>query len=504
MSIDLKNIKDDFRSGLVVSLVAIPLCLGISLASGAPLLSGLIAGIIGGLVVGSVSNSHLSVSGPAAGLAVVVLTAITDLGSFETFIVAVALSGVIQIALGLIKAGVIAHFIPNSVIKGMLAAIGILIAWKQLPYVFGYQSEAFAEGANQFGILNGYTHTGAMIIGVASLITMLGIEKTSIGKMKIFKIVPPVLIVVVLATIAGQFLFPVGSGLNLGEGLLVDIGQIAGPSDFFASLVSPNWSALTNVEVWKTAVVIALVASIETLLCIEAADKMDPNKRRTSTNRELIAQGSGNLLSGLIGGLPITSVIVRSSVNLNSGAKSKMSAVFHGGFLLFSVLAIPMILNMIPLATLAVILVLTGFKLNPASLYRDMYSKGHQQLVPFLATIVGVVATDLLSGVFIGMAFAVFMVLKENYHIQNSSLKPAAVNYSNDCNVVELIFSEYSSFLTRGNLQQMLKEIGDDTKVIINTSKTITIDHDVIEVINEFKIDAKSKNIKLEFEGPHF
>lgn len=488
----LKYTKDDVRSGLVVSLVAIPLCLGISLASGAPLLSGLIAGIIGGLVVGAISNSHISVSGPAAGLAVIVYNGIQEVGDFNVFLMAVTLAGVIQIALGAMKAGILSDFIPNSVIKGMLAAIGILIAWKQLPYVFGSNA---AENTQTF---MGMTYqSGAAVIGLISLAFMITVQKTKLGSLKIFKVLPAVLFVVVIATLVSDLF------LGLDKSLLVNIGDIKGPSDFAASLTMPNWASISNPTVWKLAFVIAIVASIETLLCIEASDKLDPQKRETSTNRELFAQGAGNILSGLIGGLPITSVVVRSTVNASSGGKSKMAAFYHGAFLLFSVMAIPMILNKVPLAVLAVILVMTGFKLNPISLYQDMFKKGHQQFVPFMATIIGVVATDLLSGVVIGMAVSAFMVLKENYIVQNQSIRADLLTTSQS-NIITIALAEHNSFLTRGVLKQVLNSIEDGKQIVITSHRTISIDHDVLEVIDQFVIEAKTKNINIKLEGPHF
>lgn len=488
----LKYTKDDVRSGLVVSLVAIPLCLGISLASGAPLLSGLIAGIIGGLVVGSMSNSHISVSGPAAGLAVIVYNGIQEVGDFNVFLMAVTLAGVIQISLGAIKAGILSDFIPNSVIKGMLAAIGILIAWKQLPYVFGTNA---AENTQTF---MGMTYqSGAAVIGFISLAFMITVQKTKLGSLKIFKVLPAVLFVVVIATLVSELF------LGLDQSLLVNIGDITGPSDFAASLTMPHWASISNPIVWKLAFVIAIVASIETLLCIEASDKLDPQKRETSTNRELFAQGAGNILSGLIGGLPITSVVVRSTVNASSGGKTKMAAVYHGAFLLFSAMAIPMILNKVPLAVLAVILVMTGFKLNPISLYQDMFKKGHQQFVPFMATIIGVVATDLLSGVVIGMAVSAFMVLKENYIVQNQSIRSDLSTASKD-DIVTITLAEHNSFLTRGVLKQLLNSVEDGKQIVITSHRTISIDHDVLEVIDQFVIEAKVKNINIKLEGPHF
>jgi len=339
--------------------------------------------------------------------------------------------------------------------------------------------------------------SGAAIIGFISLAFMITVQKTKLGSLKIFKVVPAVLFVVVIATLVSDLF------LGLDKSLLVNIGDIKGPRDFAASLTMPNWASISNPTVWKLAFVIAIVASIETLLCIEASDKLDPQKRETSTNRELFAQGAGNILSGLIGGLPITSVVVRSTVNASSGGKTKMAAVYHGAFLLFSVMAIPMILNKVPLAVLAVILVMTGFKLNPISLYQDMFKKGHQQFVPFMATIIGVVATDLLSGVVIGMAVSAFMVLKENYIVQNQSIRSDLSTASKD-DIITIALAEHNSFLTRGVLKQLLNSVEDGKQIVITSHRTISIDHDVLEVIDQFVIEAKVKNINIKLEGPHF
>ena len=387
--------RTDILSGLVVFLVALPLCLGIALASGAPLFAGIIAGIIGGIVVGFLSNSHISVSGPAAGLTAIVLVAISTLGSFEAFLLAVILAGVMQLLLGFAKAGTISNYFPSNVIEGMLAAIGIIIILKQLPHAIGYDKDNegdffFIEkgtGHNTFSALFdavNYSHLGAILVTLISLAIL--IAWTKVAFLKKLTVLPGALVAVVISVILNEIFKATGSSLAISQEHLVSLPIPASFADFLGQFSRPDFSAITNVNVWVVAGTIAAVASIETLLCIEAADKMDPLKRFTNTNTELKAQGVGNLISGLIGGMPMTSVIVRTSANANAGAKTKISAIAHGVFLLVSVIAIPTVLNKIPLACLAAILLMTGWKLANPSVFKHMWESGKFQFTPFIFT----------------------------------------------------------------------------------------------------------------------
>ena len=425
----ITKLKNDLPSSIVVFLVALPLCLGVALASGAPLLSGLIAGIIGGIVVGLLSQSHASVSGPAAGLAAVVLAAITKLGTFELFLLAVVIAGAIQLIAGIARVGFIANYMPTNVIKGLLAAIGIILILKQIPHAVGFDKDAEGDfsffqvdGENTFSaLLNifNYFSWGAIIISCMSIAAMLLWDKTPLKK---FKFLPSSLFVVVLGLLINLVLRNYFPTLAINNEHLVNIPKFDG----IESIVTlPDFKGITNYQVWVVALTIAIVASIETLLNLEAIENLDPHKRVASPNKELVAQGIGNMLAGVIGGIPITSVIVRSSVNINAGAATKMSAILHGVFLLFSILLLSPVLNLIPLASLASILILTGYKLAKVSLFRDMYSKGLNQFIPFVVTILAIVFTDLLIGVLIGTAVSIFYILKRNfqnaYHFDSGS-----------------------------------------------------------------------------------
>ncbi len=424
-SFDFSNFRNDFRAGLVVFLVAVPLCLGIALASGAPLFSGIIAGIIGGLVVGSLSGSQLSVAGPAAGLTTIVLGAIGKLGQFETFLLAVSLAGVIQIILGFVRAGSIGHFFPSAVIKGMLASIGVTLILKQIPHALGDDRDAEGEfeffqldGENTFTeIANaiGDPEFGAVVIALLSIAVLLLWEKPAIKKNAILGSVPGPLIVVVLGIVLNEVFRLLLSGWALENSHLVQLPRANTLNEFAGLVTFPNFSQITNPQVYISAITIAIVASLETLLNVEATDKLDPLKRNTPPNRELKAQGIGNLVSGLLGGLPVTSVIVRSSVNINSGGRTKLSAIIHGVFLLVCVLLIPGLLNKIPLASLAAILLVTGYKLAKIQVFKDMFAQGWNQFLPFVVTIVAVLFSDLLYGIGIGMAVGFFFILRENY-----------------------------------------------------------------------------------------
>src|SRR5688572_11779963 len=407
------SVKYDLPAGIVVFFVAVPLCLGIALASGAPLFSGLIAGIVGGIVVGAVSNSSLGVSGPAAGLTVIVFSAIQQLGSFQVFLAAVVIAGVLQILLGLIRAGIIAYYFPSSVIKGMLTAIGIIIILKQIPHAFGYDADYEGDftflqmdGHNTFSeliyMLEAIT-PGAIVVSIISLTILFLWEAHLSKKYPALKLVQGPLVAVVVG-IAYQFVtaayFP---ELSLSSQHLVNVPVSGSPSEFFAQFMLPDFTAIARLDVWIVGVTLAIVASVESLLSTEAIDKLDPYKRLTNTNRELIAQGTGNMLTGLIGGLPVTQVILRSSANVQSGGKTKLSTIFHGMLLLLCVILIPRLLNAVPLAVLASILLVIGYKLANPFVFKQMARLGWSQFLPFIATITGIVFTDLLKGISIGL-----------------------------------------------------------------------------------------------------
>lgn len=500
------NIKSDFASGLVVFLVALPLCLGIALASGAPLFSGIIAGVVGGIIVGYLSQSHLSVSGPAAGLTAIVLTAITDLGSFNAFLLAVLIAGLIQLALGFIKAGTISNYFPNNVIEGMLAGIGVIIILKQIPHAFGYDpdfegDESFfqPDGQNTFSELFqivDHIQLGSVIIAIISLAILILWNKVEV--LKKIKLIPPALVAVIVSILLNEFFIQSGSIFAIAKEHLVSLPVPTTFEEFKNILVTPDFTAITNSKVWIVAITIAVVASIETLLCIEAADRMDALKRFTNTNIELKAQGIGNIVSSLLGGLPMTSVVVRTSANNAAGAKSKMSAIIHGALLLVSVLAIPAILNKIPLATLAAVLLLVGYKLANPSTIKHFWEKGKYQFIPFIATFGAVVFTDLLKGVALGMIISVIFVLKGNlkraYNFRKEEYK--------DGDIIHIDLAQEVSFLNKAAIKETIASIPENSKVIINASDTVYIAHDVLDLIKEFKkIRSKEENIKVKLIG---
>jgi len=502
----MKNIFGSYRydlpASIVVFFVALPLCLGIALASGAPLFAGIISGIVGGVVVGMLSGSPLGVSGPAAGLSVVVLGYIAALGgSWEAFLLAVVLTGIIQLMAGFLRLGTVAYYFPSSVIKGMLSGIGLIIILKQIPHAIGY-NETFQNDvnfdkleSNSFELLRvlNYITPNAIIIAVISMLILIVWEDVLAKKYKLFKAVPGPLVAVVAGIILSNFLY-------LEKSLIVQIPVATSFSGFFAQFTFPDFSQLRNLEVYSIALVMAVVASLETLLCVEATDKLDPQKRVTPTNRELKAQGVGNIISGLIGGLPITQVVVRSSANISFGAKSKLSAISHGLLLLISAVAIPSLLNMIPLSTLACILLLVGYKLAKPDIFKKMYKLGYEQFVPFVATIIGMLVFDLLKGVGVGMAAAIFFILYNNF--RNSYQKVEDKEGKGHSHVIKL--SEEVSFLNKGSILQMLNQIPAESKVVIDGTKSTSIHHDVIEIIEDFQTNAKTKNISLEIKGINF
>lgn len=504
MVISTSKLKYDFPAGLVVFLVALPLCLGIALASGAPLLSGIISGIIGGIVVGLLSGSHTSVSGPAAGLAAVVLASITKLGSFELFSAALIVAGILQLGSGLLKAGFIANYVPSNVIKGLLAAIGILLILKQIPQAFGYDSShqddfAFvqANGENTFShLFNTFFHVtpGVVIISLVSILVLIFWNKTPLHKIKFF---PASLFVVLLGiglNEAFRVFIPV---LYLQPVHLVNIPATSF-SDLSSFLKFPSLSAFGNFTVWLTALTIAIVASLETLLNLEAVENIDPHKRQSSPNRELVAQGVGNMIAGVVGGIPVTSVIVRSSVNINAGAQSKLSAIIHGIFLLLAILFLSPFINLIPFASLAAILIVTGYKLAKVSIFKEMYAKGLNQFIPFVVTIVAIIFTDLLIGILIGLAFSLFYLLKSNY--KNPFTIEKEQLYTGETIRIEL--PNQVSFLNKASIKDTLWSVPENTNVIIDASYADYIDNDILEIFVDFKnVIAPEKNIRLNIIG---
>ena len=498
-----KTIKNDLPASIVVFFVALPLCLGIALASGAPLFSGLIAGIIGGVVVGSLSGSKIGVSGPAAGLAAIVLTAIGTLGGYENFLVAVVLGGVIQLIFGFLKAGIIGYYFPSSVIKGMLTGIGIIIILKQIPHFFGYDADPegdFAffqiDGENTFSEIFKSINAislGSTIVGFVGLGILILWDKVLTKKARIFQLIQGPLVAVIFGI--AYYSFTLGNtGIGIGNSHLVSVPVPEDLASFFGQFSFPNFAVIGRPEVWVTAFTIALVASLETLLCVEATDKLDPDKNVTPTNRELLAQGTGNILSGLIGGLPITQVIVRSSANIQSGGKSKLSAIIHGFFLLISVLIIPTLLNKIPLSVLAAILLVVGYKLAKPALFKKMYTLGWKQFIPFTVTVIGIVFTDLLVGIGLGLAVGIVVILIKSY--QNSHFLHIE-DKSNGKHKIKMTLAEEVTFFNKGAILKELYGLPRDTFLELDVRKTTYLDNDIIEILDDFAFKAKERNIDI-------
>jgi len=498
-----KTLKSDLPASVVVFFVALPLCLGIALASGAPLFSGLIAGIIGGVVVGALSGSKIGVSGPAAGLAAIVLTAIGTLGGYENFLVAVVLGGVIQLLFGVLKAGIIGYYFPSSVIKGMLTGIGIIIILKQIPHFFGYDAEpegadSFVEasGENTFSaLLNIFDNLilGSMVVGFIALGILLLWSNVLVKKGKFFEIIQGPLVAVVVG-IVFYIVTQSNETLAIANSHLVSVPVPDSFDSFIGQFSFPNFSAITNPEVWIVAFTIALVASLETLLCVEATDKLDPDKNVTPTNRELLAQGTGNILSGLVGGLPITQVIVRSSANIQSGGKSKLSTILHGFLLLISVILIPTLLNKIPLSVLAAILLIVGYKLAKPALFVTMYKLGWKQSVPFFVTVFGIVFTDLLVGIGLGLAVGIIVILLKSY--QNSHFLHIE-DHSNGKHKIKMALAEEVTFFNKGAILKELDSLPRDTYLEFDVTKTRYLDYDIIEILEDFAFKAKERNIDI-------
>lgn len=501
-----KYLKTDILSGLVVFLVALPLCLGIALASGAPLFAGIISGIIGGIVVGVLSKSQLSVTGPAAGLTAIVFAGIANMGSYESFLLAVVIAGALQLLLGFLKAGSISNYIPSNVIEGMLAAIGVIIILKQLPHAVGYDADNegdffFIEndGHNTFSAIIdaiNYSHPGAIIITLVSIGILIAWQK--IEFLKKIKAIPGALIVVLMGVAINEIYKATGSNLAISPDHLVKLPVAKSFNDFVNQFATPAFAAITQPKVWILGATMAAVASIETLLCIEATDKMDPLKRFTDTNTELKAQGVGNMLSGLIGGIPMTSVIVRTSANVNSGARTKAATIAHGIFLLIAVIAIPTLLNRIPLACLAGILIMIGYKLASPSVFIHMWKNGKFQFIPFIVTVLAVVFTDLLKGVGVGLAVSIFFILRTNMRVAYFFEK----EHHRLGETIRLDLAQEVSFLNKAAIKETLSGIPPNSKVIIDASYSVYIDYDVLQLIQDFlNIGSKDKNIEVVLIG---
>ena len=507
-NLSTKYLKSDLQAGMVVFLVALPLCLGIALASGAPLFSGIISGVIGGIVVGLFSNSQLSVSGPAAGLTAIILTAIATLGSFEAFLLAGVLAGVIQLVLGYVKAGVVSNYLPSNVIEGMLAAIGIIIILTQLPHAIGY--DVINEGdyfhINKEGrhdmfetLINAvnFMHPGAVIIVLASLIVLIAFEKVEF--LKKIKAIPSALVAVLTGVIINEFFRLTGSSLLIGPDHLVSLPVPESMSAFLGQFSLPDFNQIANGQVWVIALTIAAVASIETLLCIEASDQLDPLKRYTNTNRELKAQGIGNVLSCMIGGIPMTSVIVRSSANVNSGGRTKIAAISHGAFLMLAVVAIPMLLNKIPLASLAAVLIVIGFKLASPKVFIHMWKNSKKfQFIPFVVTVIAIIFTDLLVGVGIGLTVSIYFILRGNLKLAYFFKQE---EYSAD-KTIHMELAQEVSFLNKAAIKQTFAHLPENSKLVLDASHSIYIDHDVLQMIKDFvNLAAPEKNIQVRLTG---
>ena len=498
------SLRYDIPAGLVVFLVAVPLCLGIAGASGAPLLSGIIAGIIGGILVALISGSQISVSGPAAGLVVIVASAITSLGSFEKFLVAVSIAGALQIAFGLLRFGVVGEYVPNSVIKGMMAGIGLVIILKQIPHALGRDTDyagdhgfiQLVDGENTFTeILLAWTgvHPLAVLISIICLGVLITWDIAPLKGSRFARIVPGPFIAIILGSIIAKFGLPYDPAFGeMTDGAgnhFVNLPVFNSLREIGDAIRFPDWSVITSKQVWIVAASLAIVASIESLLSTEASDKLDPYRRITSNNRELIAQGAGNIASGLLGGLPITAVVVRSSTNVYAGGRTKLSAILHGIFIAVAACAFPLILNSIPLASLATILIAVGYKLTPPKLYKQMWRDGASQFIPFLVTVLGIIFTDLLTGVMLGMALGMYFVIKTNHH--------DAVTMVHDGSDYLVRFNKDISFLNKADLKEALAEIPDNSQVVFDGTKAMYIDHDIYDIINDFRELAEHRGISV-------
>ena len=500
------HLMKDAAASLVVFLVALPLCLGIALASGAPLFSGLLAGIIGGIVVGSLSGSHTSVSGPAAGLTAVVATQIASLGSFEAFLLALTIGGLIQIGLGLMHAGALSAFFPSSVIKGLLAAIGVILILKQIPHMFGHDADPDGEMSFRqpnsettfseiMSVMEGDIHIGPMIIGLASIVLLVLWSRVNFLKKSI---VPAPLAVVVMGVVMQLVFQRLGGVLTINPTHLVQIPVAETANDLFGFFRFPDFSQWANSAIYIAALTLAIVASLETLLNLEAADKLDPLRRNSPPSRELIAQGTGNILAGLIGGLPVTSVVVRSSVNVAAGAKTKRSAILHGVLLSVCVVFLPVYLNSIPLACLAAILFITGLKLANPSLFRQMWQEGRYQFTPFLLTLLAIVMTDLLVGILVGLAISLLFILNSNLRRPIHRIVESHVGGK----VLHIELANQVSFLNRAALDRIFNDAQRESHLLLDARQTDYIDPDILSLIREFKnVDAPQRGVTVSLRG---
>jgi MFS superfamily sulfate permease-like transporter len=509
-------LKYDLPAGLVVFLVALPLCLGIALAStGNPelLFAGIISGVVGGIVVGSISGSQLGVSGPAAGLVVIVFTAIETLGSFQAFLLAVVISGIFQFVAGNLKAGIIGYYFPSSVIKGMLAAIGIILILKEIPHALGFDPGKSAElgfhdtqsKGTYRDILSAVKHAeiGAVMLSIFSLFIILVFERPFFKRHALFKAIPGALSVVLLGIVINQLFMSAYPQWALTGHNLVQLPTPWKSGDWQQLIRLPDWNALSNPNIWGIAGALAVVASLETLLSVEATDKLDPQKRLTNTNLELKAQGIGNIVSGLIGGLPITQVIVRSSANIEAGGRTKKAAITHGFILFVAVLAIPSLLNKIPLPALATILIVIGYKLAQPSLFRSVWRQGKTEFTAFAVTIIAIVATDLLKGIFIGLTVGLFQILRQNYK-NSADLKIEAKE--GDKTFFRLSLPEETTILNKASIARTLRALPNGSHITIDGAKTKYIGPDVLEAISDFKqFNAPPRRIHVEVIGllPH-
>ncbi len=500
----IASLSKNAMSGTIVFLVALPLCLGIALASGAPLFSGIIAGIIGGIVIGILSGSHTSVSGPAAGLTAIVASQISATGSFQAFLLAVAIAGVLQIILGLVKAGSLSAFFPSSVIKGLLAAIGTILIIKQLPYLLGYDmvpkstspghSNIFTQISK---IFTGEIHLGALIIGLVSLVTLIVWDRIKVLKQSL---VPSPLIVVIMGLIMGALFNSLGESMALSqrERFMVNVPVSESISGFLGLLTLPDFSQWKNPAIYIAAVTIAIVASLETLLNLDAVDKLDKKQRLSPPSRELWAQGVGNLVCGMLGGLPVTSVVIRGSVNVNAGSETKLSAIIHGVLLLVCVMLVPKMLNMIPLSCLAAILLMTGFKLVSPKLWKSLWLEGRAQFLPFVITLAAIVATDLLIGITIGMIVSIIFILASNLSLPIRQVIEKHIG--GEIRHIEL--ANQVSFLNRAALENALREAPSGAHILLDARRTNYIDPDILSLIREFKeITAPALNLQLSLRG---
>ena len=507
------TIGQDAPAGLVVFLVALPLCLGISLASGAPLLAGVISGIVGGVLVSLLSGSAVSVSGPAAGLTVVMLSAIATLGSWPAVLAATVVAGVMQIGFGLARAGIIALYFPAAVIRGMLAAIGIILVLKQLPHFFGADTDYFEDmNFSQFNGLNTFSAIGAamkglspgsVLVGVVSLTILLFWNTAPVRRQSWARLVPGALVAVLAAVGLNQLLKIVAPDLQVRPEHLVKLPVLASLGQLAREMTLPDFNALRNPATYGVALTIAIVASLETLLSVEAVDNLDPQKRHTPANRELLAQGAGNLVSGLLGGLPLTAVIVRSSANIAAGAQSKLSAFIHGLLLLTSLLFLGAVLNLIPLSALAAVLLMVGFKLTTPALYRKQWRLGWAQFTPFIITIVAVLFTDLLKGVSIGLVLGFFFILRDNAKAGSYLRRDEAADAAEgeDGQQLHLRLPEHVSFLNKASIVTTLEQLPANSRVILDGTRSDVIDHDVLEAIEAFRQAAPARGIELELRG---